>query len=303
MLLALRWLLLAILIGSCSTSASGSRVLPARRSVPLTTVEFSGKRYVVPTDIDLVTDVPLMIHGNSRMYLSVTHEVGERLNGGPVPKVQDYGYSSRGKGAVRVKRIRIGGEARSGVAEIPVFDFGEEGDTPVKGMLGVPFLLVAGAAVDFSGDRLLLGVKKQPVPDRNLLASGYQWVPFSVTRGGRATVEVRFPAIARTLPITPSTVSTALSLHLPLFAGRVPMVKASQDRSPGGTTLNEYRSDRIAFEIGGVTMSSPASLEDLAEYGEVSERDLESFGMLGFDWMKEHQAVLDYANRRLYFKP
>jgi len=25
--------------------------------------------------------------------------------------------------------------------------------------------------------------------------------------------------------------------------------------------------------------------------------------MLGYDWMKEHQAVLDYASRYLYFKP
>jgi len=38
-------------------------------------------------------------------------------------------------------------------------------------------------------------------------------------------------------------------------------------------------------------------------HGNVPEETLESFGMLGFDWMKEHQAVLDYANRRLYFKP
>jgi len=30
---------------------------------------------------------------------------------------------------------------------------------------------------------------------------------------------------------------------------------------------------------------------------------LESFGMLGYDWMKEHEAILDYANRFLYFKP
>jgi len=25
--------------------------------------------------------------------------------------------------------------------------------------------------------------------------------------------------------------------------------------------------------------------------------------MLGYDWMKEHQAVIDYASRYLYFKP
>jgi hypothetical protein len=42
------------------------------------------------------------------MYLSLTHEVGEALNGGPVRKVEDYGYSTRGKGVIRVHGIRIG---------------------------------------------------------------------------------------------------------------------------------------------------------------------------------------------------
>jgi hypothetical protein len=50
-------------------------------------------------------------------------------------------------------------------------------------------------------------------------------------------------------------------------------------------------------------MRSPASFEDLAEYADVPEPELESFGMLGYDWMKQHEAVLDYTNRVLYFKP
>ena len=43
--------------------------------------------------------------------------------------------------------------------------------------------------------------------------------------------------------------------------------------------------------------------EDLAEYAKVPEGELESDGMLGFDWMKRHRAILDYANRTLYFLP
>jgi hypothetical protein len=267
-------------------------------------VEFSGNRYVLPVDIDSVRAVPLMVHGNSRMYLSLTHKVGERLTGRPVPKTEEYGYSSRGKGVVRVERIRISGEILPGKPDVPVFDFSEDGDTPVQGMLGVPFLLAAKAAVDFPGDRLLLGVAEQSKPDRSLLASGYHSVPISIRPGGRVTLEARFPGIERVLSITPSTVSTPLTLHLPLFEGKVEMKStASPDRSPSGTTTDQFTSDGVAFEIDGVRMQSAASFQDLAEYGNVPEQALESFGMLGFDWMKEHQAVLDYANRRLYFKP
>jgi hypothetical protein len=35
----------------------------------------------------------------------------------------------------------------------------------------------------------------------------------------------------------------------------------------------------------------------------VQESELESYGILGYDWMKQHEAVLDYANLVLYFKP
>ena len=300
---ALRWFLLVILMVSCSASPSRASVLPAIRSVPLTTVVFSGHRYVVPVEIDGATRAPLMVHGNSRMYLSLTHKIAERLNGGPVGKTEDYGYSSRGKGIIRVGRIRIGGETFPGEPKVPVFDFSEDGDTPVQGMVGVPFLLAARAAVDFRNDQLLLGVVRSSKPDRTLLAEGYRWAPVSAGAGGRTSVKVYFPALRRALPITPSTVSTALTLHHPLFAGKVPMVRTSSDRSPNRTTPDEFHSDKVAFEIAGVRLASPASFENLAEYGKVSERDLEAYGMLGFDWMKAHSAVLDYANQRLYFKP
>lgn len=61
------------------------------------------------------------------------------------------------------------------------------------------------------------------------------------------------------------------------------------DRSPNGTTPERFRSDAVAFEIAEARMSETASLD--------------AYGMLGFDWMKAHRAVIDYANLRLYFKP
>lgn len=298
------WVLLAATAVTCSKETARESALPASHSIPLHVVEFSGSRYVLPVDLDSVRAVPLMVHGNSRMYVSVTHDVGERLAGHPVPKVEEYGYSSRGKGLVSVSRVRAGGEGFPGRPDVPVFDFTEDGDTLVQGMVGVPFLIEAKAAVDFPGDRLLLGVADQSKPDRSLLAEGYRWVPISVQPGGRVTMETRFPQIDRILAITPSTVSSPLTLHLPLFQGTVEMAKSpSPDRSPSGTTPDEFIADSVAFEIAGVPMHAPASFEDFAQYGKISEDELESYGMLGFDWMKEHQAVLDYANRRLYFKP
>ncbi len=296
MRLAVPLLLLLTVAGTCSA-------LPARRSVPLTTITFEGHRYVVPADVDGATRVPLMVHGNSRMYLSLTHKVAATLYGARVRKTGDYGYSTRGKGVVRVRRVRIGGQTFSGEPDVPVFDFTENGDSPVQGMVGVPFLLDAGAAVDFTKDRLLLGVAREAGPDPALLAKGYRCVPITTVSGGRTTLRAFFPALGRDLPITPSTVASALTLHLPPFRGKVPMAKKSPDRSPNGTTPDSFRSDRVAFEIAGVRMAAPATLEDLAEYGKVSEHDLETYGMLGYDWMKEHRAVLDYANLRLYFKP
>ncbi|HET9252003.1 MAG TPA: hypothetical protein VFP58_07805 [Candidatus Eisenbacteria bacterium] len=300
------WLSIVLVALGCSGSAPSSRTgaLPANRTVPLETVVFSGNRYVIRVDFDGVAKVPLMVHGNSRMYLSLTHHTAERLQGGPVAKVEEYGYSSRGKGSIHVKSARIGEQTFSKVPEVPVFDFTDDGESPVQGMVGIPFLLDARAAVDFTRDELLLGVAAQREPDRRLLRSGYRWAPISILAGGRTAVEARFPAIDRVLPITPSTVSAALTLHLPPFEGKIDMVRsAAPDRSPSGTTPDEFHAEGVELEIAGVPMRSAASFEDLAEYGKIAERDLESYGMLGFDWMKEHRAVIDYANRRLYFIP
>ncbi len=75
------------------------------------------------------------------------------------------------------------------------------------------------------------------------------------------------------------------------------------DRSPSGTTPDVFTADAVEFEVGGVRSRDAASFEDLAEYANVTALDLASYGMIGFDWMRRHRAILDYANRRLSFEP
>ena len=272
--------------------------------IPLRTVEFSGHRCVVDADFGLGHRVPLMIHGNARMFLSITHAIGEDLSGGPVAKIEEYGYSRRGKGVMTVPSMRVGGRAYSNLRDVPVFDFTETGDTVVQGMLGVPFLVASGAVVDFPGGALRLGVHPEDKPAKMLLEAGYTATKLTISASNRVTLRAYFPALGRAIAISPSTVSSALTLHHPLFAGRVAMRKAdSSDQSPSGTSPDIHLCDRVEFEIEGVALHTPASFEDFAEYGAVPESNLETFGMLGYDWMKEHQAVIDYASRYLYFKP
>ena len=75
------------------------------------------------------------------------------------------------------------------------------------------------------------------------------------------------------------------------------------DASPSGTRPEVYDSADVAFEIAGTKFNSHASLEDFAEYANVPEPELDSLGLLGYDWMKQHAAIIDYGNRILYFKP
>lgn len=296
-----------ILLASCSPSPErdrGRAALEGEVIVPLSTVLFSGHRYVAHADLGLEKPVRLMVHGNARMFLSLTHAVAEKVHGSPVAKVEDYGYSSKGKGLIDVPVMRLGGMRFENLSEVPVFDFTKEGNDPVEGMLGVAFLTSARAAVDFSNDALILGVARSAAADKRLLGEGYRSVPMKITKRHRVTIDAYFPSIGRVIPITPSTVSTALTLHQPLFAGKVPMRKAgSPDRSPSGTRPDEFVSGSVPFEVAGARIESPAAFEDLAEYANVPEGDLESFGMLGFDWMAQHRAILDYENRTLYFRP
>ena len=302
---SLAWL--AILLCACSATPAHARddgTIPGERIVPLFVVEFSGHRYVASGDFGLGSPVPLMIHGNARMFLMLTHPVAEKIGGGPVAKLEDYGYSAKGKGIMDVSTMRLGGKRFSKLSRVPVFDFTEERDSLVQGMLGVAFLTAERAAVDFSKDQLILGVGTSEHPNARLLVRGYKYTRMKISANQRATIEAYFPALGRNVPITPSTVSTALTLHQPLFAGVIAMEKtAAPDRSPSRTSPDEFVSDGVEFALEGVEFRIPASFEDLAEYSATTEAELESYGMLGFDWMKEHDAILDYANRLLYFKP
>lgn len=277
-------------------------MIASEHVLSLETVEFAGHRYVVAADLGLGRSVPLMVHGNARVFLSLSHAVAEELTGGPLPKVEDYGYTARGQASVDVPALRVDGATFEGIRDVPVFDFTDEPNAPVQGMLGTRFLTSSRAAVDFSSDALLLGVAASEEPDQALLMRGYRAVRTVGLPDGRMTIEVFFSSIERAIPITLSTVADALTLHRPLFEGRVTMQPAGLDHSPSGTSPAVFTNEGVAFEIAGAAFASAASFQDLAEYGNVAEAELETFGMLGFDWMHAHGAVLDYANRYLYLK-
>jgi hypothetical protein len=277
-------------------------VIAAEHTVHLDTVEFEGHRYVAAGDLGLGRPVPLMVHGNARVYLSLVHAVAEQLLGQPVPKLEDYGYTTRGRGSIDVPQMRLGDAAFDGLDDVPVFDFSDAPDAPVQGMLGTRFLMSAHAAVDFSSDSLLLGVTATEEPDPGLLARGFRVVPTVDLPDGRMTLDVVFPALGRAVPITLSTVANALTLHRPLLEGMVAMRAAGLDHSPSGTTPDVFTSEGVAFEVAGAAFETTASLQDLAEYANVAEAELQAYGMLGFDWMHARRAVLDFANRRCYFR-
>ena len=303
------WFALALaLSGGCSPAAEregAGSAIHGEATIPLATIVFAGNRYVAEADLGIGKPVRLMIHGNARMFLMVTHEVGERLTGGPVPKVEEYGYSAKGKGLIRVPWLRVGNRRIRDLRDVPVFDYVPDGKSPVQGMLGVPFLESERVAVDFSRDVMILGVDAAGEPNARLLARGYRYAPMTADANGKLAVQAFFPALGRVLPITPSTVSSALTLHRPSFAGRVAMTRDSteSDQSPSRTQPALFHADHVAFEIASVPLDSPAELEDFAEYANVPERELGSLGILGYDWMKAHAAILDYANRVLYFRP
>jgi len=301
--------LLFVFLVACAGAPAAVRgaaepLVRGRHTIPLTTVTFSGHRYVADVDLGLAKPVPLMIHGNAGVFLTLTHEAAEKLTGGPVKKVEDYGYSGKGRGLITVAAMRVGDSTFADLRDIPVFDYSDSAGAPVQGMLGVRFLLANDAAVDFSRDVLVLGVTRAGNPNKALLLNGYRVTPLRMNGRDRPTIDVWFACLNSALPITPSTVAEALTLHHPFFAGRIPMTRApSPDRSPRGTTPEVFLADSVRFRVEGVSFVCPASFGDIAEYGAVRETDLESAGYLGFDWMKEHAAVIDYANRNLYFKP
>ena len=84
---AVRFIAISLMLaslGSCGRTDTRDRGgdIQGEVTVPLTTVVFSGNRYVAEADLGLGEPVPLMVHGNARMFLMVTHEVGHRLGFG-----------------------------------------------------------------------------------------------------------------------------------------------------------------------------------------------------------------------------
>lgn len=274
--------------------------MPTETTVPLETVAFSGSRYVAQVDLGVGRRVPLMVHGNARLFLSLTHTVAEQVVGRPVVKREEYGYTARGRGSIHVPTLNVGGRAFGPVPDVPVFDFSDDREARVQGMLGTGFLRAAGAVVDFGADELRLGGSPTPPPGE----PGRVAVPMRVASDGRVVIEVAFPGLGLTLPIVPSTVADALTLHAPPFTGLLEKAELpTPDRSPRGTRPVRYEAaDPVEFLIGGIDCRSPAVLEDLAEYGAVDPAELGAFGMLGYDWMKPRRAVIDYRAMQLTFR-
>src|SRR5437879_11167704 len=107
--LALTLMLLATAVGAPALAlGKDPGVLHGKQTLPLTTVDFAGHRYVVTADLGLGAPIPLMVHGNARMFLQLIHKIGEKVNGGPVRRLEAYGYSSKGRGAIDVPMMRLG---------------------------------------------------------------------------------------------------------------------------------------------------------------------------------------------------
>jgi hypothetical protein len=228
---------------------SETLTLEAAHSIPLETVEFEGRRYIVRAELGLEEPVPLMVHGNARVSLMLTHAVARRLTGGPVPAVESYGYSERGRASIPAPVLRLGAEpplvSFDDLPDAAVFDFTDDPDVRVGGMLGLELLRRARTAVDFASDRLLVGVGESSPGLPELLRLGYLQLPVSVAADARLTVDAWFPSIKALLPITPSTVANALTLHRQRFEGRLEMRLIDRpDRSPIGTTPDRFAKNR-----------------------------------------------------------
>ena len=80
----------------------------------------------------------------------------------------------------------------------------------------------------------------------------------------------------------------------------------SKNHSPSGTTPEVYNNTSvIKYKIANQSFEIPlkkAELYSFAEYENVKQSKLFPFGIFGRDWMKENQAIIDYANNILYFK-
>lgn len=275
--------------------------------VKLSPIVFGGNRYKVDADFGLKNTVPLMIHGNARFYLMVTHDIAEQLNNGkPIEKIRDYGYSEKGMGRIKVDAFKVGDRAFSNVENVPVFDWPEEEGKAAQGMLGIFFLKNERVRIDFVKEEMEIGVEVNEQPDKNLLAQGYCFTKFFV-ENGEGYMNVYFSDLKKEIPITVGTVSDEYSLDLVTFQNGIGVEESdSKAHSPSGTTPKVYvNSIPVRYEIAGIAFEIPAGkaeIYSMAEYDNIKQQELFPFGIFGRDWMKTNHAIIDYANNFLYFR-
>jgi len=271
-------------------------------------VAFGGNRYVIEADFGLKNKVPLMIHGNARLYLMITHDIAEKLNGGnPIEKIRDFGYSDKGMGKMNVKQFQIGDKTFSNIEDVSVFDWPKEEGKAAQGMLGIQFLVKEKVRIDFANELLEIGVTLSELPDKSLLDQGYSFTKFFI-ENGEGYMNVYFDALKKEIPITVGTVADEYSFDVETFKNSIEVEKTDlKESSPSGTTPQVYTNvTGIKYTIANQSFEIPSkkvNLYSLAEYENIKQTDLFPFGIFGRDWMKENNAIIDYANKILYFKP
>ena len=275
--------------------------------VKLTPIVFAGNRYVVEADFGLKNRVPMMVHGNASFYMMITHDIAEQLNNGnPIKKISDYGYSKKGMGWINVKKFQVGDRTFSNVDSVKVFDWPEDVGKAAQGMLGIYFLKKEKVRIDFAKEQMEIGVTLNDQPDKDLLDQGYSYTRIFVEKG-EGYMNVYFDALKKEISITVGTVSDAYSLDLMTFQNMIEIEATdSKNHSPSGTTPEVYNNTSvIKYKIANQSFEIPlkkAELYSFAEYEKVKQSKLFPFGIFGRDWMKENQAIIDYANNILYFK-
>lgn len=275
--------------------------------VKLLPVVFGGNRYVIQADFGLQDKVPLMVHGNANLYLMITHDIAEKLNNGhPIEKIRDYGYSEKGMGRINVEKFHVGQKTFFNVDSVPVFDWPEEEGKAAQGMLGTHFLKNEHVRIDFVHEQMEIGVEVNEHPDKNLLDQGYSFTKFFI-ENGEVYMNVYFDALEKEVPITVGTVSDDYSFDVITFENGIEVEETdSKEHSPSGTTPKVHKNVApIKYKIANQSFEIPirkADLYSFAEYENTEQSKLFPFGIFGRDWMKENNAIIDYANTFLYFK-
>jgi hypothetical protein len=275
--------------------------------VKMKQIVFAGNRYVVEADFGLAKKVPLMVHGNTSMYLMLTHDIAEKLNyGKPIEKTRDYGYSEKGSGRINVKKFQIGGKTFHNIMDVSVFDWPEDVGKAAQGMIGVTFFKNEKVKIDFLNEQMEIGVSYTGKPDKSLLDKGYIATKIFI-ENDEAYINVFFEALNKEIPITIGTVADELSLDYVTFKDAIKIKKVDgKVHSPDDTSPEIYANvTPIKYKISNQSFKIPhqkSSIYSFAQYEDISQLELPAYGIFGRDWMKENNAIIDYANQILYFK-